>query len=68
MQSKKLEEVFAFSIQAKDAGWTWQVYDLEGVVVAEGYSSTKVEAHAAVGRVYGHKPAAEGASARLAWG
>lgn len=52
MPSIDTDRLFAYSISAMDDCWSWRVYDVDGQIVAAGETSSKVDAHVAIARVY----------------
>lgn len=43
-------DLYAYSLRNLEPGWSWHVYDVEGLVVASGVASTQADATAAVTR------------------
>ncbi|MFN3584344.1 hypothetical protein [Phenylobacterium sp.] len=39
---------FAYSLSRSEAGWTWSVYDEDGVTVARGAGATRAAAESAL--------------------
>lgn len=52
MPSIDTDRLFAYSISAMDDCWSWRVYDVDGQIVAFGQTSSKLDAHEAIARVY----------------
>lgn len=53
---------FAYSLSQREDGWTWQVYDEEGVTVAGGAHCDRAAAQAEVDRTLRSPPTFIGAS------
>ncbi|WP_395671340.1 hypothetical protein [Phenylobacterium sp.] len=47
---------FAYSLRQGESGWSWSVYDEDGVTVARGADASRDEAQAAVDRTLRHAP------------
>jgi hypothetical protein len=54
---------FAYSLSQREDGWTWSVYDEDGITVARGADLTQAAAQAAVYRMLELRPASEEAAA-----
>lgn len=48
---------FAYSLSQGEQGWSWSVYDEEGVTVARGADASRAAAQAAVERTLKRPPA-----------
>lgn len=42
---------FAYSLSQREDGWSWSVYDEDGVTVADGAHESRADAQAAVERM-----------------
>lgn len=54
---------FAYSLSQREDGWSWSVYDEDGVTVARGAHQNRAAAEAAVGRALRSSGAGEEAAA-----
>ena len=54
---------FAYSMSQREDGWSWSVYDEDGVTVARGAVPSRSAAEAAVERTLGAAAAAPSATA-----
>jgi len=54
---------FAYSLSQREDGWSWSVYDEDGITVARGADLTQAAAQAAVNRMLKMRPASEEAAA-----
>lgn len=48
---------FAYSLSQGEQGWSWSVYDEEGITVARGADASRAAAQAAVERTLKRPPA-----------
>jgi hypothetical protein len=47
---------FAYSLSQRETGWSWSVYDEDGVTVARGADASRAAAQAAVERLLNRPP------------
>lgn len=51
MDAMREARSFAYSLSQREDGWTWRVYDEDGVTVADGAHADREAAQAAVNRM-----------------